>query len=64
MIAEIRADGAFYVVTVDGRDVIKTRSKDEALRLVAVSQIRGWDDVTVQELFPNRRPVWRKEVRR
>ena len=64
MLAEIRADGAHYVVSIEGRDVIRTRSKDEALRLVAVSQIRGWDDVTVRELFPNRRPVWRKEVRR
>ena len=60
MTTEIRADGTYYVVSIDGRDVIRTKSKDEALRLVAVSQIRGWDDASVAQLFPNRRPVWRR----
>jgi len=64
MSTTIRTDGHHYVVAVDGRDVIRTKSKDEALRLVAISQIRGWDDVSLGEMFPGRRPVWRKEVRR
>lgn len=39
--ANIRRDGTYYIIRLDGRDIIRTKDKDEALWLAHVANVGG-----------------------
>lgn len=61
MSTTLHRDGLYYEIRVDHRPVIKTKDKDEALRMIAITNVRGWENTCVADLFRGRHARYRRQ---
>ena len=50
MTSRITREGTHYILEIDGRPILRTKSKDEALRMKTISDMKGWDTPLVEFL--------------